>query len=142
MSFSAMLKPAAKAVHNRLSTDLAVMAVLGDPARLYDAAPEDPVFPYMTYGDVKSELQGGDGIKAVLYKTSLHVWSRYAGRAEVFDLLAVLAGALNASPITLETGQKLVSVMPYMDVLRAPDGRTLHGVLRVHLYASSEGEEA
>lgn len=63
---SAMPGRVAKAIHNRLSTDLGVQAELGDPPRLYDSAPEDPIFPYLTYGDMKSEDEGGDGVSLAL----------------------------------------------------------------------------
>lgn len=124
----------AKALHNRLSTDLGVQNGLGDPPRLYDSAPEDPVFPYLTYGDLKCEDDSGDGVSRTLHKTSLHVWSRYAGRAEVLGILTQISAALNASPLSLEGGQEAVCVVPYVDVVRAKDGRTLHGLLRLNIY--------
>ena len=49
-----ILEETMQALHNRLSTHLGVLNVLGDPARLYDSPPEDPVFPYMTYGGTQS----------------------------------------------------------------------------------------
>ena len=57
-----LTRDVAKAVHNRLSTDVGILSILGDPARLYDSAPEDPVFPYLTYGPMRSEDEGGDNV--------------------------------------------------------------------------------
>ncbi|MGJ8562212.1 MAG: DUF3168 domain-containing protein [Alphaproteobacteria bacterium] len=127
----------AKAVHNRLSTDIGVQNLLGHPPRLYDMAPEDPEFPYLTYGDLRCEEAGGDGVKRSVQKTSLHVWSRYAGRTEVLDILAQISAAFEAAPLTLEGGETARCVVPYLDVLRAADGRTLHGVLRLNIYTCS-----
>lgn len=142
MSSILLARETAKAIHNRLSTHVGVMSVLGDPARLYDAAPEDPLFPYLTYGDVKIENQGGDDVDVVLQKLSLHVWSRYQGRSEVLEILATIISALESAPLSLDSGTSLIATLPYTDVLRAPDGRTMHGVVRVHLYAASVGVTA
>lgn len=125
---------AARALHNRLSTDLGVQNVLGDPPRLYDNAPEDPVFPYLTYGDLKCEDESGAGVLRSVHKVSLHVWSRYGGRAEVLDILTQISTAVSAGPLLLEGGQDAVCVVPYVDVVRAKDGRTLHGLLRLNIY--------
>ena len=58
---------------------------------------------------------------------TLHVWSRYDGRAEVFDVLDALTRALEDMPITLPSGHAIITTIPYQDVMRASDGRTLHG---------------
>ena len=134
---SAMPGRVAKAIHNRLSTDLGVQAELGDPPRLYDSAPEDPIFPYLTYGDMKSEDEGGDGVSLARHSITLHIWSRYSGRAEVFDVIDAVGHALEGAPISLEQGQVVISAIPYMDVIRARDGRTLQGLIRLNIYTQS-----
>jgi len=47
-------------LHNFLEQDPIVAAIFGTPPRLYDYAPEDPVYPYLTYGTVRSEDRSGD----------------------------------------------------------------------------------
>ena len=42
-----------KAIHALLSGHEEVQTVLGSPPRLYDSPPEDPVFPYLTYGPMR-----------------------------------------------------------------------------------------
>jgi hypothetical protein len=123
----------AKALHNRLAAHLMVQHRLGDPPRLYDAAPEDPVFPYLTYGDMRSEDNSGDGVRLIRHTVTLHIWSRYAGRTEVIEIISAVTRALEEMPLSV-VGNDLSVGIPYVDVLRAPDGRTLHGLIRLNIY--------
>lgn len=129
-----MTKSVVEAIHTRLANDIGVQGILGDPPRLYDSGPEDPVFPYLTYGALRSEDKSADGSQQTEHRMSLHVWSRYQGRVETFDILKVLSQALEDAPLGLPNGQTVIAVIPYADVVRAPDGRTIHGLLRLNLY--------
>lgn len=130
-----MAAEAARAVHARLASHVAVKTWLGDPARLYDTAPEDPVFPYLTYGDIRTEDKGGDGVQATCHTMNLHIWSRYGGRSETIAAMAAVTSALEDTPLTADGGAELIVTIPYTDVLRAPDGRTRHGLIRVKVYS-------
>ena len=127
----------AKAVHALLRDDPAVQFALGGttdtPPRLYDAAPEDPVYPYLTYGALRSEDIGADDTPLTSHQMTLHLWSRYSGRAEVLSLLSQVTHALRADRLSAVT--EMLSIRSataiYADVLRAADGRTQHGLLRL-----------
>lgn len=124
----------AKAVHAALSQDSVIQDALGMPPRLYDNAPEDPVFPYLSYGAMRREDVGGDVTALILHQMTLHLWSRYSGRAEVMALLDQVEAVVtdledlsaHLSPESLVSATAL-----YSDILRAPDGRTHHGLLRL-----------
>ncbi|GLQ22766.1 hypothetical protein GCM10007853_06400 [Algimonas ampicilliniresistens] len=118
-------------LHAALANDLAVTATLGDPIRAFDDTPDDPVYPYLTYGQIRSEDTSGDAAPQSTHQMTLHLWSRYAGRAEVFDLLRMVSDTIRDSvPHT---------VLPlYTDVFRAPDGRTFHGLLRLSVTLTLE----
>ena len=122
------------AVHTRLTASLMVKNRLGDPARIYDAVPEDPVFPYLTYGDMRAEDQSGDRLSVTCHSLTLHIWSRYAGRAETFAIISAVTSALEETPLSLGSGADLFVAIPYVDVMRAPGGRTLHGLIRLKVY--------
>ncbi len=129
----------AKAVHAVLRDDFHVQDSFGEPPRLYDAAPEDPVFPYLTYGAMRSEDIGADETPLSAHQMTLHVWSRYAGRAEVLTLIRRVSAALTAEKLTAAGDIAVRSANPiYSDILRAPDGFTRHGVLRVSFTAQGE----
>ena len=137
MMISEQAEGLAKAVHAVLRDNPAVRFALGgaadEPPRLYDAAPEDPVYPYLTYGTLRSEDIGADDTPLASHQMTLHLWSRYMGRAEVLGLLRKVNYALLADVLTAASDDLSIRSVTaiYSDVLRAPDGRTQHGVLRI-----------
>lgn len=117
-------------IHAALSNSLAVTLALGDPVRAYDDPPDNPLYPYLTYGNVRSTDTGGDGAPQSTHQVSLHLWSRYSGRSEILDLMRLIETNLDAGlPHT-------VSPL-YLDVFRAPDGITFHGLLRLSVTLST-----
>ena len=138
MNISEQAEALAKAVHAVLQADPAVQYGLGGtsevPPRLYDSAPEDPVYPYLTYGALRSTDIGGDATPLANHQMTLHLWSRYTGRAEVMALLGQLGHALDPDILTAAANVAVRSLTAvYSDVLRAPDGRTHHGLLRLSI---------
>ena len=126
----------AKAVHQLLANSPVIQDVLGETPRLYDHAPEDPVFPYLSYGPMRSEERGADDTALYSHQMTLHLWSRYAGRSEVLILMEQLKSVLRdqSALATYLTEATLISAtVRYADVLRAPDGRTHHGLLRLSI---------
>lgn len=117
-------------IHSALSGSLAVSLALGDPVRAFDDPPDSPIYPYLTYGNVRSTDTSGDGASQSTHQISLHVWSRYSGRSELLDLMRLTENVLDADlPHT---------VTPlYLDVFRAPDGITFHGLLRLSVTLAS-----
>ena len=148
MMISEQAKELAKAVHAVLRDNPAVRFALGGaidaPPRLYDAAPEDPVYPYLTYGALRSEDIVADATPLASHQMTLHLWSRYTGRAEVLGLLSQVTHALQAE--TLSAASEGISIRSavaiYSDVLRAPDGRTQHGLLRLSFTTQPIGDAA
>ena len=127
-----------KAIHGLLSADPNIQAVLGVPPRLYDNPPEDPIFPYLTYGPMRSEDISADGAVINSHTLTLHIWSRYGGRAQVMEALAAVTGALQSGALALQ-GVKLVRAqISYTDIFRAADGQTLHGLIRFSLTTDKE----
>jgi len=118
-------------IHAALSDNLAVTMALGDPVRAYDDAPDTPIYPYLTYGNVRSTDTSGDGAPQSNHQISLHLWSRYSGRAELLDLMRLIETALGE-------GMPHTVTPLYLDVFRAPDGITFHGLLRLSVTTSQE----
>lgn len=117
--------------------DAGVKALLGDPARVYDDPPPDVVFPYLTIGRVESRPADSAAAEALEHALTLHVWSRYGGRAETLDIIGALRGALHNAPLAVE-GRRLVFLFAqFADVFRSGDGRTTHGVLRLRALTES-----
>lgn len=121
----------AAAIREHAMADAAVKAVLGDPARFYDDPPADPVFPYVSLGRVESRLSEASEAGGVEHAVTLHIWSRYGGRAEALDVIGALRAALHDAPLE-PAGRRIVFVFAqFADVFRFGDGRTTHGVLRL-----------
>ena len=138
MNISEQAEALAKAVHTVLANNPAVQFGLGGsadvPPRLYDSAPEDPDYPYLTYGALRSEDIGADETALASHQMTLHLWSRYTGRAEVMGLLGQLGHALDPDVLTEAASVAVRSATSvYSDVLRATDGRTHHGLLRLSI---------
>ena len=121
----------ANILHQYLSQDAIVMSLFGSPPRIYDFTPEDPVYPYMTYGTVRSEDRSADEVEILSHTVTLHLWSRYSGRAEVLDLLATFSDRLERLPAQ-QIDHKIIGLnVLYVDVFRARDNRTQHGLIRL-----------
>ena len=118
-------------IHSALSDNLAVTLALGDPVRAYDDPPDTPIYPYLTYGNVRSVDTSGDGAPQSTHQISLHLWSRYSGRAELLDLMRLIETALGE-------GMPQTVTPLYLDVFRAPDGITFHGLLRLSVTTAQE----
>lgn len=108
-----------------------VQALLGDPARIYDDPPEDPMFPYLTLGRVESRPADASASEATEHAVTLHVWSRYGGRAEALDVIGAVRTALHDAALDVEDRRLVFLFATFADVFRSGDGRTTHGVLRL-----------
>lgn len=121
----------AAAMREALLASAGVKAVLGNPARVYDDPPPDPVFPYATFGRFESKPADASGADATEHAITLHVWSRYGGRAEALQAIGAMRDALHNAPLSVH-GQTLALLLAqFTDVFRSGDGRTTHGVLRI-----------
>jgi len=105
--------------------------VLGNAPRLYDHLPEDPIFPYLTYGPMRTQDISGDEALLQTHILSLHMWSRYGGRNEVINIIEAISKAVNERPFDLGDIHLVRKHILYSDIMRAPDGRTLHGLIRL-----------
>lgn len=127
----------AAAMRDALLGDDGVKAVLGNPARIFDDPPPDPAFPYATFGRFESKPADASGAEAIEHAVTLHVWSRYGGRAEALEVIAAMRAALHNAPLAVEGCALVLLLAQFTDVFRSGDGRTTHGVLRVRAITES-----
>jgi|SRR5690606_2996377 len=120
MSFEAALQ---QAVYDQLS------GYPGMPT-VYDDVPGDAAFPYVVIGDdthIPFDTDDSLGSESTL---TLHVWSRYRGKKECKDIMALIYAALTRQPLALD-GHDLITIeFEYSEVVLDPDGQTRHGVQR------------
>ena len=97
------------ALHGALVDDGDVARLLG--GRIHDRVPDRPVFPYLTYGGLRSRALDGEGL--VEHVVTLAAWSRERGRGEALAVADAVSRALSralAWPIALGGEHRLVSL--------------------------------
>lgn len=124
------------AIYARLRAQAALVPFLGSPPRVYDAAPADPVHPFLTFGRCESRPWGGSGDGAGVREgaeiaLTLTCVSRFGGSEEAKAVAGVLRTVLHDAALTLD-GHRLVSLrVTYTDTFRAADSRLTLGLVRL-----------
>ena len=119
-----------KALIVHLSEDVAVRALLGDPARIRDAVPEEPVLPHLLIGRCESRPVAADG-GGLEHRLTLTVVSRFRGTEEAKAVLAAVRLRLTDARVEAD-GVRAVSLgVVFADVFPAADGARTYAVLRV-----------
>ncbi len=119
-----------EAVYAVLTASVPLKTYIGNPARLYDDAPPGADFPYLTLGQATVTDWSTSSDIGFEHRLTLHAWSRYGGRREVKEIMALVHDLLHDVNLTL-TGHRLINFrFVFSDIFRDPDGRTSHGVMR------------
>jgi len=126
----------AAAIRTAALADASVAALVGE--RFYDDPPPDVIFPYLTLGRVESRAIDASEREALEHGVTLHVWSRYGGRAEVLQIIAALRGCLHNAALDVAERRLVLLFAQFADVFRSGDGRTTHGVLRLKAITEPE----
>lgn len=94
------------AIYNILTNDAVVLSVLGG-ARIYDSVPRKIEYPYVTFGDISvRDWSTGDGLGEE-HSVTLHIWSRAAGRTEIYSIASALRSALHDREFSMP-GHRLI----------------------------------
>lgn len=119
-----------KALIAHLRGDAAVRSLLGDPARIWDAPPDLPVFPHLLIGRSESRPVRADG-GGVEHALTLTVVSRFRGTEEAKAVLAAVRLRL-ADAVIEADGVRTVSLrVAFADVFPSAEGARIFAVLRV-----------
>lgn len=119
----------ASAIRAAALGDAGVQALVLD--RFYDDPPPDVTFPYITIGRIESRPVGASQREALEHGVTLHVWSRYGGRAETLQVIGALRDCLHNAALDVTERRLVLLFALFTDVFRSGDGRTTHGVLRL-----------
>lgn len=119
-----------KALIAHLGEDSGIRALLGEPARIWDARPTAPVTPYLLIGRSESRPVEADG-GGVEHALTLTVVSRFRGTEEAKAVLAAVRSRLGDAALEAD-GVRTVSLrLTFADVYPAPDRLRTFAVLRV-----------
>ena len=119
-----------RALIAHLRADAPLRALLGDPARIWDAAPDEPAFPHVLIGRCESRpvAADGGGVEQVL---TLTVVSRFRGTEEVRAVLAAVRLSLNDAALEADGVRTVNLSVAFADVFPGADGARTFAVLRV-----------
>ena len=119
-----------EAVAERLRREVALAPWLGTPARVYDAAPAQPTYPYVTVGRTQSRPLKADGGGAE-HLLTVTCMVQYGGVPEARALTAAVREAVDEAALA-PAGHRLVSLyVAYADVFRSSDLKSALGLLRL-----------
>lgn len=117
-----------RAVYAALVADAGLVALIGN--RIYDHAPANVRFPYITFGRASHYDWGTateDGDEHIF---TIHAWSRAKGRAEALAIMAAVRARLHDADLML-SGHALVNLREEMQETRFEDDHGVHhGSLR------------
>ncbi|WP_242913750.1 DUF3168 domain-containing protein [Brevundimonas pishanensis] len=119
----------AKGVVAALSAEAGVQALLGDPVRVFDAAPKGAVAPYLVIGrggEVPLKGDGG-GCEVLLSLTGV---SRFAGQEEARAVVAVVREVLDGLAVS-DGGVTGVVRVRGAEVFAGSEGRVSYGTVRL-----------
>ena len=120
-----------RALLDHLRADPDLVPLLGDPPRVHDQTPADPVYPLVLFGRAETRPWGGVDGEGIEHALTLTCLSRFDGAEEAKAIVAALRARLHNADLTLE-GHRLVNLrVTYGDVFRAPDGKPVVGVARL-----------
>jgi len=103
---------------------------LGDPVRIHDAVPPDPIYPFVRIDRTEAQPFGGVDTDATEQVVTLRILSEFDGSEEARAIASELRVALDQAQIVLED-QYLISLrVTYVDVFRGAD-RMIYGLVRL-----------
>lgn len=119
-----------KALIAWLREDAALQALLGDPARIWDAPPRSRVFPHLLIGRSESRPVGADGC-GVEHVLTLRCLSRFDGTEEAKAICAAVRARLHGARLEADGVRAISLRTTYADVFHSPDHRQVLGLVRV-----------
>ncbi|MBB6012320.1 hypothetical protein HNR59_001665 [Aquamicrobium lusatiense] len=124
-----------KAMFAALTGNAALVALMGG-ARIFDRAPTDAAFPFVTFGRTSVfdwSTSTEDGLEHLV---TLHVWSKAKGRKEAFAVLDAVRAALG-TPLSLDDQHLVNFRFEFSEVTFDDDISVHHGLLRLRAVTES-----
>ena len=120
--------PLQEAIYSALKNDNTLTSTLG--AGVYDDVLEGSTYPFVELGNETAIDFSTKDVDGAEFTSIIHVWSQYAGAKETKQIMDRIYDLLHNSNLTV-TGFNLINLrFEFSDILRDPDGKTRHGVMR------------
>lgn len=118
-----------KAIFAKLVGNAELATLMGE-VRLYDQAPANAVFPYLTFGRTSVYDWSTDTESGGEHLVTIHAWSKERGKSECHALLDAVRAALDDAALALD-GHALVRLgAEYGEVRYEDDHDVHHGLAR------------
>lgn len=118
-----------RSVFAALQADAGLIAAM-DEVRLYDQAPANAKFPYLTFGRTSVYDWSTDTESGAEHLVTLHVWSKERGKSQCHALIETVRAALDDAALTLD-GHALIRLrIEYSEVRYEDDNGVHHGLIR------------
>jgi hypothetical protein len=118
-----------RAVYEALTADAPLIAMLGGES-LYDHVPQDATFPFVVLDQTRIADWSTGTEAGSEHQLTLHVWSRYRGKAESYAIADTIRAALDEAALGLADNRLVNLRHQFSDLKRDEDGETWHAVLR------------
>ena len=93
----------------------------------------DSVFPYVVFGTLsagESDFSSHD-VSGEDSDVTVHIWSRYPGKKEVYEIYAIFTRLFHRKRLTIPGAFHVRQMVRLVSVFLDPDGKTIHGVIRI-----------
>jgi len=117
------------AIFDALTQASAIQALIGNPARIYDAVPSEAIFPLLQLGAARIVLLKGveDAHEHII---SINAFSRWGGRRECKLLAQAVRDVLQNARFDLGTHEVVQARMVFEDLLKVRDPETFQAAIR------------
>lgn len=116
-------------IYQALAGDPQVTGLLGG-ANIYDDAPQNASFPYLTFGQTTERDWSTGTEDGSEHTVTLHVWSRGGGKKQTHEIIDVIRDALNAAPLRIADHTLVNLRHEFSEARHDEDGETYHGIVR------------
>ena len=112
-----------------MAGDAAVMAVLGDPVRLFAERSRSAAYPHASWGRSETLARDADDVTLIEHRLTLEIWCR---DSDAHAITGQLREALRGLDPDLPAPWTLVLLAPaYSDVFATRDRRVKRGIIRL-----------
>ena len=117
------------ALTTAMAGDAAVMAVLGDPVRIFAERSRSAAYPHASWGRSETLARDADDVTLIEHRLTLEIWCR---DSDAHAITGQLREALRGLDPDLPAPWTLVLLAPaYSDVFATRDRRVKRGIIRL-----------
>lgn len=118
-----------KTLFDLLKSDTPLTTALGG-AKIFDQAPADVVFPYLTYGHTNVYDWSTASESGLEQLFTFHIWSKTKGKQEAQAIMRLIRHRLDAGSLALGSHNLVTPRFEFAEILYDDDFAVHHGLVR------------